>query len=395
MPFVKKIKLGLDTTQLDKDLEKLRKKREALDEERSKIEQQLEYSKYKQAQEDYNKQRKELERLKKIKKSERTEEETKQIERLEKSTSKYSDYMANLNSLFDIYKTYGSTDKTKEYDELFGYLERIEEIQSKIQETDEEALGVRARQREAAQAPNKFKQQTQESFKNLASGIKEKLVSVFDSFNDQLKKTLTKAIEEYQNIASYSLSTSLKMNQEAREQALMYGLSDAQNYALTKAMEEIGAGSVEDLYWMTEAQQERFSERIGYWTGQYNALADKNAFKTLEQLQAELNDIKTDFQMEVVQFVANNKETIIWTLKTGVSILQKIMDGLAWLIGTTPESGREGALSDAINNYSTSNNSQTNVKIDNSFNGVSTDNLSKLRKAGNEVNRQLIKALNG
>ena len=69
------------------------------------------------------------------------------------------------------------------------------------------------------------------------------------------------------------------------------------------------------------------------------------------------------------------------------------MNLIAWLVGDTAKSEQASAVSDAINNYSNSSSSSTNVKIDNSFNGVGTDNLAKLRKAGNEVNRQIIKAL--
>jgi len=422
--YNKKIKLNVDTLGLSKDLKEvermfdnlskssvrkinklekeantLRDKRLKLDEEKANIEKTTEVEKYKRAQEEYEQQRKRLESLKAIKKANRTDEQNKEIATLEQSTSKYSDEAAKMNSLFEMYKTYGSTEKTKPYDELFSYLYRLEQISSEELGLNEEALKIRGKQREEILSSKSLKEKTQEAIKSFNSNIKDSLKQSFNSFvisfNEKLKDTLMDAIKEYQNVASYSLSTSLKMNQEAREQALMYGLSDAQNYALTKAMSEIGANSVEDLYWMTPTQQERFSERIGYWTGQYNSLADKDAFKTLEQLQAELNDIKTDFQMEVVQFLSNNKDTIIEGMKLGVSLLQGIMNALSWLIGSPEVNNRESAVSDAINNYSNSSSSNTNVKIDNSFNGVGTDNLAKLRKAGNEVNRQLIKALNG
>ena len=310
--------LGLNTAEkklknLEKDLNVLRDKRLKLDEEKAKLEKSAEKEKYDRAKKEYEEQRKLLDGLKAIKKSDRTEEQNKQIKELEASTKQYSEEAQKRNALYELYKTYGSSEKTKGYDELFEVLYRLEEISQDELELNQEALGIRGQQREAKKNQKSLKDLTKESFKNLTTGIKDKLKTSFNDFikgfNEKLKDTFEKAIKDYKEVASYSLSTSLKMNQKAREQALMYGLSDAQNYALTKAMDEIGANTVEDLYWMTPAQQERFSERIGYWTGQYNSLADKDAFKTLEELQAELNDIKTDFQMEVVQFISNNKET--------------------------------------------------------------------------------------
>lgn len=323
---------------------------------------------------------KKLEQLNELQgKDKRTEEE-------EKLFNELSKYFENLNELKELYSVSGPTEETAEFDKLFELLQQLTEIEEEAKDIQEEI----SKQSKPKEETNRFKT----SFKSISDGLANAASSAIQNVGESIKSYLKDAFEEFKNVSSFSLGTSLKINQTARENALMYGLSDAQNYAFEKAKEELGASSMEDLYYMTPAQQERFSERIGYWSGKYNELANKDAFKTFEEVQAELNDVKSDLQMTVVSFIADNKTLIIESFKVMTGSLSGILKVVSWiseLLGFNET--KESVISDTINNYATSSNSNTSIKIDNSFTGISSDDVTKLRRAGNEVNNQIINAL--
>ena len=197
------------------------------------------------------------------------------------------------------------------------------------------------------------------------------------------------AIKEIKNMASYSLSTTLTINQEARDLALQYGFSDAQTYAYSKVSEEMGIKSEEDVWLMTPAQRERFAERIGYYSGEYDKLANKGFFESYERFQAKFTDFKNDVQMKVVEFFTQNEDLITTSLDMGVQILGKILDVVSWISKLQSGGETRSSLNDIINNY-TNGNKNTNIKIDNTFNDVSLNDQIRLRNIGNELNRTLL-----
>jgi len=337
-----------------------------------------------------------LEELQSISEDKRTEEQNKQLKEI---TQK----IESLKQLRERYNMEG-TSGYAESDELFEKLDELKEVQDEliqttqdIRDNQKETKGVQ----EKAASGDKFdwSGKFKSSTKNLMNGVANTLSKAITDLGITIKKSLKNAYDEFKKMSSYSLSTSLTLNNEAREQALMYGLSDAQNYALTKAMEEMGKNvSVEDLYWMTPDQQERFSERIGYWSGKYNELANKDAFKKFEKAQKEIEDVQNDLRMWVVSFIADNKDIIIDALQFTADALKVLLEVVAFIANAlSVRKSKEAMISDTINNYATNNNnsSNTNVQISNTYNGISADNVAKLRKAGNETNNQLIQALNG
>lgn len=231
----------------------------------------------------------------------------------------------------------------------------------------------------------------------ISSAITGILTSYIDMWGDILKG----ALEEFDRMSQYSLDTSLRVNSEAREQALMYGLSDAQNYALTRTKEEMGISSEEDMLMMTPAQQERFAERIGYYSDQYTQISNEGLFAKYEEYQAAVQEFQNEFQMEVIEFFAQNKDTIITVMNFIMDVMSALLDAVTWIVDALggddvrTEKENSAIVSDTINSYSVANNNSTNVKIDNSFTNIPVKDQQQYVKAGQKVNEQLINALDG
>ena len=231
--------------------------------------------------------------------------------------------------------------------------------------------------------------------------ISSAITGILSKYVDMWKDILKGALEEFDRMSQYSLDTSLRVNSEAREQALMYGLSDSQNYALTRTKEEMGISSEEDMLMMTPAQQERFAERIGYYSDQYTQISNEGLFSKYEEYQAAVQEFQNEFQMEVIEFFAQNKDTIITVMNFIMDVMSALLDAVTWIVDALggedvrTEKENSAIVSDTINSYSVANNNSTNVKIDNSFTNIPVKDQQQYIKAGQKVNEQLINALDG
>lgn len=235
----------------------------------------------------------------------------------------------------------------------------------------------------------------------ISQKLEQALTSLIDTFLSSLKNLAKNSLAEFEEMSKYSLSTTLTVDSDIRDQALQYGLSDSENYAFSKAKESMNITSEEDLYRMTPAQQDRFAELIGKYTSQYQEIADKDLFSKYEEYQKEIEDFQNELQMEIITFFAENKDTIIAVMDFLMDALSGILDAITWInktLGRDEETSAEknaSVTSDIISSYSISNSKTTNVKIDNSFSNISPKEQSAFIKAGERVNEQLIKVLEG
>ena len=237
--------------------------------------------------------------------------------------------------------------------------------------------------------------------RTIGSAISSAITGVLSMYIDMWKDIVKGALDEFDRMSQYSLDTSLRVNTEAREQALMYGLSDAQNYALTKTWEEMNIKSEEDMLYLRPEQQERFAERIGYYSDQYTQISNKGLFEKYEEYQAAVQEFQNEFQMEVIEFFAENKDTIVKVMEFMMDVMSALLDAVTWIVDTLggdkvrSEKENSAIVSDTINSYSVANNTSTNVKIDNSFTNIPVKDQQQYVKAGQKVNEQLINALDG
>lgn len=235
--------------------------------------------------------------------------------------------------------------------------------------------------------------------------IKDKLSnmlkSIGDALTDFLKDTFEAAKERVLDMASYDLENSLFTNSSAREQALKYGIADpAQNYALSQVMSELGMSSEEDLMFMNPAQQEKFAERMGYWSSKYTELANKDFFRTVQEFQLEWSEFKYGMELGMIEFFMQNKDTIKQVMEAGI----QFMEGTLKLLGSIldflqisrSDSQRNAASMEIVRNY-IGGTKMTNVNINNTLNPSSQVLTDKqmLSQAGQLSYAQLIEALKG
>ncbi len=235
--------------------------------------------------------------------------------------------------------------------------------------------------------------------------IKDKLGDTLESIGDALtdffKDTFKAAKERIFDMASYDLENSLFNNSFAREQALKYGITDpAQNYALSQAMGELDMHSEEDLMFMNPPRQEKFAELMGFWSGKYTELANKDFFRTVQEFQLEWSEFKYGIELGMIEFFMQNKDTIKQVMETGM----QFMEGTLVLLGSIldvlqisrSDSQRNAASMEIVRNY-TGGTNMTNVNINNTLNPSSQVLTDKqmLSQAGQLSYTQLIEALKG
>lgn len=245
------------------------------------------------------------------------------------------------------------------------------------------------------------KKSQNEMSKSITKLIKDSLTNIFSTVEDFFSDMLSEAKERILDMASFDLSSSYFTNQSAREQALKYGIMDpSQNYALTQTMRELGMTSEEDLSVMNDTQREKFAERIGYWSGKYTELADKDFFNTVQTFQLEWNEFKSDFQLSIIEFFIENKNTIKTVLTRLLTFMEVTIAALGSILDflkiSQTSSQRTAYTNELIRQYSTDQ-SSTTVNINNTLNPASQVLTDKamLAQAGQLSYAQLIEALKG
>lgn len=229
---------------------------------------------------------------------------------------------------------------------------------------------------------------------NLALSITNKIVNVVKDGFRKLVDIAKDAWTEIGNMAAYSLGTSIYQNASTREQALKYGLSDAENYAFSRTKSDLGL-SDEDLFWMNETQQERFSERIGYYTNKYNEFKKSGFFEKYEEFTLEYKEFKTELQMTFIKWIVDNKDIITSFFKVAQSFMSVVASTLTSILSIMkPSSSSDmSAYSDLANNYSRAN--SVNAKISVVNNGIDYTNQQQVYNTSEFAMKSLIKQLDG
>lgn len=241
-----------------------------------------------------------------------------------------------------------------------------------------------------------FKQQLQ----NIGNTIKDEYKKHSAKLRSDLKEIAKDAWKELANIASYNLNNSLFQTSTQRENALKYGLNNAENYALTKSMQTLGLQNEEDLFYMNDKQRTEFAKQMDKWTNFYEDAEQSGLFENIEEMQLEFKEFKDEIMIDIAQFFIENKDEIKNAIKFVVSALEtivKVLSAIASFVmvdtGPTSASERASKTSDIISNYSSNNSKNVNVKVDNTFNGIETKNQSTLLNAGELTYKQIIESL--
>lgn len=254
---------------------------------------------------------------------------------------------------------------------------------------------------------------------DLGEALANKAVDGINKGFDKIKRFFTdlfdKAIEEMQNIASFDIFGSRQYSAKANQMYMQYGLQGEDAYAVNKALSEKGL-DLETLLTdpVVQSNEALLADiRKDYELAKETYANDLEVAKQFETFQDEYTDFKKELQQDVIDFFMENKDTIMWFMETSIDFLGGILDVVDWIAGIfgqnreRSKASRENDARDILrqglsnevmsSNISTTNNTNnqrtSNVKIDNTFNGVGKSDQTWLANTSQMTYQQVIKAL--
>lgn len=214
---------------------------------------------------------------------------------------------------------------------------------------------------------------------NLSNKILGISLSIKDAWGDILDRT-SKMVTE---MATFATGSSLITNSQARTTQMKYGLSDAQTYAFTQTKALLKIDGDEDLMYMNASQRQVFTEYMQKYSGWYEQLMSSGALQDIQKMQLEFAMFKQEVAVELLQFVADNKDTLLAAAKGIMSILEWVMK-----IGTNLLGGIFGSGNSSTSN--TANN--VTIKVDYVDGGSGG---SQMGSFVSDLSRQISTALGG
>lgn len=295
------------------------------------------------------------------------------------------------------------------YAKVQAKMEKIRKLKEAIAEVDlyggkDKGKIIKALQKELKEAQktsvgDKAQKGLQKGAEFLEKKVKNALVDGAEAIGKFIKNAFKSAIEELNEMAGSNFSSTLFSNDKLLSTSLQYGLNGGQSYALTKALDFFGKSSIEDTYTMSGPAKEKFNEKINKYLDKYNQLNDAGFFSEWDNFRYEFKTFKEDMTYEIMEWIMDNKDTIKAGFKALVEGMKVIINVLSWigsLLGTSrTQSEIDAKTSDIISHYSTSSNTNQNVNINNTFNGVQTSNRQQFVNAGELTYKQFLKALDG
>lgn len=200
-------------------------------------------------------------------------------------------------------------------------------------------------------------------------------LSIRANFNEIADNT-AKMTDMYRGMVTYSAG-SLTVNRQARETQMRYGMTGSQAWAFTQAKTMLGVSSDEDLYYMTARQTAVFTQYMQKQEEWYSKLESSGALENIQAMQLDLKLFKQEMSVDFLQWMADNKDTILTVAKTGLDVLKGLLQVLGkifTLFGIDYSSNTYGftstAMSDAASITTNNANRSVNVRMTNNVNGV-------------------------
>lgn len=214
---------------------------------------------------------------------------------------------------------------------------------------------------------------------NVFSQVLGQSISIRGIFSDILKNTADTA-NLYKGMGTYS-GNSLVVNSAARQTMLKYGMTGQQAWAFQQANEMFGIRSDEDLLYMTGAQRQVFAQYMQKQQAWYDKLEQSGALRNIQEMQLDLKLFKQEMSMEFLQWVGENKDTIMTVAKTTLQVLKglvQILGKIFTFFGIDYSDSTYGwsstAMSDASNSVTNTTNRNVSVKMTNNVNGMFNQN---------------------
>lgn len=253
-----------------------------------------------------------------------------------------------------------------------------------------------------------------------ASGVITTLTKGFGKFNSTLYaltgisvkvsdvfKNILGDMSNFIKVASTSdFGTSLIANSSSRSQQLRYGLTGAQNFALSQTMSMLGMSGEEDLMYMNTGQRALFTNYMEKYINWYNEVSSSGVLQDIQLMQLDFKMFRQELAMDLLNWISQNKDTIMDAVKATISAAKWIAEILLNIIkffgniGTGLFGGSSSVSIDSANatmtsdrllsGYSSTNNSKSvSISMSNTISG--SGDINSIREELNNFGDRLVK----
>lgn len=148
------------------------------------------------------------------------------------------------------------------------------------------------------------------------------------SIKKNFKDIMNEASSLFKTALTANQATSLFTDSLARSRQLTYGLSASQSYAMGQAMSLLGMSSDEDLLFMNQNQARVFNEFMSRYGSWYEKMESSGLLQQVQEMQLDLKIFKQEVAMELLQWFAKNKESIMAAVKGWLQISKVLLQVL-------------------------------------------------------------------
>lgn len=253
-----------------------------------------------------------------------------------------------------------------------------------------------------------------------ASGVITTLTKGFGKFNSTLYaltgisvkvndifKNILGDMSNFIKAASTSdFGISLITSSSSRSQQLRYGLTGAQNFALSQTMSMLGISGEEDLMYMNTGQRALFTSYMEKYINWYNEVSSSGVLQDIQLMQLDFKMFRQELAMDLLNWISQNKDTIMDAVKATISAAKWIAEILLNIIkffgniGTGLFGGSSSVSIDSANatmtsdrllsGYSSTNNSKSvSISMSNTISG--SGDVNSIREELNNFGDRLVK----
>lgn len=231
------------------------------------------------------------------------------------------------------------------------------------------------------------------------TGISVKVSDVFKNILGDMSNFIKAA-------STSDFGTSLITSSSSRSQQLRYGLTGAQNFALSQTMSMLGISGEEDLMYMNTGQRALFTNYMEKYINWYNEVSSSGVLQDIQLMQLDFKMFRQELAMDLLNWISQNKDTIMDAVKATISAAKWIAEILLNIIkffgniGTGLFGGSSSVSIDSANatmtsdrllsGYSSTNNSKSvSISMSNTISG--SGDVNSIREELNNFGDRLVK----
>lgn len=211
---------------------------------------------------------------------------------------------------------------------ISAYQQQISDLELAYNSKDSKMTKEEFVEKRGELAKNIGKEKTAINRINTAAMVAAKAAKIVSAPFVKLAKDAWDVTKSFVNlesgVATFATATSLITNTAAREQQLKYGLSSSQNFAFTQAKSMLNISSDEDLMFMNVQQREKFLEYMQRYSKWYDQMESSGVLADIQGMQLEFKELKQQLGMELLSWLAANKETIMFCVKGIFEVIKQI-----------------------------------------------------------------------